>query len=333
MSKIKIGLNGFGRIGLTFTRIALQKNLFDIALINTRSSNSEKIASILRSDYIYGDFPKEITTSQNSILIEDNKIFINQSETVENIPWDEYGVNIVIDATGVFLTESELKKHIKGSVKKVVLTAISKDEQTAHIVLGVNDNDFDFEKAEIISNCSCTTNSVALLYKILLDNFGIKSSFFTTVHAYTKSQILLKDLSKLKATQLDIIPSTTGASKGVFKVIPELSNKIQGMALRVHVPTVSFSDITTVLEKSSTKEEINNLFEKYSQNEMKGILGFENTFKVSSDLINSPFSCIFDANYTEIIGGNFIKITGWYDNEWGYSSRLVDLVKKLEEFV
>jgi glyceraldehyde 3-phosphate dehydrogenase len=333
MSKIKIGLNGFGRIGLTFTRIALQKNLFDIALINTRSSNSEKIASILRSDYIYGDFPKEITTSQNSILIEDNKIFINQSETVENIPWDEYGVNIVIDATGVFLTESELKKHIKGSVKKVVLTAISKDEQTAHIVLGVNDNDFDFEKAEIISNCSCTTNSVAVLYKILLDNFGIKSSFFTTVHAYTKSQILLKDLSKLKATQLDIIPSTTGASKGVFKVIPELSNKIQGMALRVPVPTVSFSDITTVLEKSSTKEEINNLFEKYSQNEMKGILGFENTFKVSSDLINSPFSCIFDANYTEIIGGNFIKITGWYDNEWGYSSRLVDLVKKLEEFV
>ena len=333
MSKIKIGLNGFGRIGLTFTRIALQKNLFDIALINTRSSNSEKIASILRSDYIYGDFPKEITTSQNSILIEDNKIFINQSETVENIPWDEYGVNIVIDATGVFLTESELKKHIKGSVKKVVLTAISKDEQTAHIVLGVNDNDFDFEKAEIISNCSCTTNSVAVLYKILLYNFGIKSSFFTTVHAYTKSQILLKDLSKLKATQLDIIPSTTGASKGVFKVIPELSNKIQGMALRVPVPTVSFSDITTVLEKSSTKEEINNLFEKYSQNEMKGILGFENTFKVSSDLINSPFSCIFDANYTEIIGGNFIKITGWYDNEWGYSSRLVDLVKRFEDFI
>jgi glyceraldehyde 3-phosphate dehydrogenase len=333
MSKIKIGLNGFGRIGLTFTRIALQKNLFDIALINTRSSNSEKIASTLRSDYIYGDFSKEITTSQNSILIEDKKIFINQSETIENIPWDEYGVNIVIDATGVFLTEIELKKHIKGNVKKVILTAISKDEQTAHIVLGVNDNDFNFEKAEIISNCSCTTNSVAVLYKILSDNFGIKSSFFTTVHAYTKSQISLKDLSKLKATQLDIIPSTTGASKGVFRVIPELSNKIQGMALRVPVPTVSFSDITAVLEKSSTKEEINSLFEKYSQNEMRGILGFENAFKVSSDLIKSPFSCIFDANYTEVIGGNFIKITGWYDNEWGYSSRLVDLVKRFEDFI
>ncbi|MFH1827551.1 MAG: type I glyceraldehyde-3-phosphate dehydrogenase [bacterium] len=333
MSKIKIGLNGFGRIGLTFTRIVLQKDLFDIALINTRSSSPEKIASMLKNDYVYGDFLKEITTSQNSILIEDKEIQINQSETIENIPWDKYGVNIVVDATGVFLTEDGLKKHIKGNVKKVILTAISKDEKTVHVVLGVNDNDFGFEKSEIISNCSCTTNSVALLYKVLLDNFGIKSSFFTTVHAYTKSQISLKDLSKLKAAELDIIPAATGASKGVYRVMPELSNKIQGMALRVPVPTVSFSDITAILEKPSSKEEINSLFEKYSQNKMKGVLGFENTFKVSSDLIGSPFSCIFDANYTEVIDGNFIKITGWYDNEWGYSSRLVDLIERLSKHI
>ena len=333
MSRIKVGLNGFGRIGKTFARIVLQRGSFDLVVINTRSSNPEKISNLLKNDYVYGDFQKEIMVGQNHITLDQKQINIVQSDSIENIPWDKYGVNVVVDATGAFLTETDLKKHIKGDVKKVILTAISKNEDMAHVVLGVNDNNFDFKNTEIISNCSCTTNSVAVLYKVLLDNFGIKSSFFTTAHAYTQSQISLEDLSKLKSAQLEIIPATTGASKGVFRVIPELAGKIKGIALRVPVPTVSFSDINVVLEKPTSKEEINTLFEKIAKNEMKGILGYENSFRVSSDLIGSPFSCVFDANYTEILDGNFAKVTGWYDNEWGYSSRLVDLVARLSEYI
>lgn len=331
MSRLKVGLNGFGRIGRSFARIALQRNTFDLVIINTRSSNPETIVNLLQNDYVYGKFQKKVSSSQNSILVDGKEIRINQSDSLENIPWNEAGVDVVVDATGAFDTTTDLKKHIKGSVKKVILTAISKDEEMAHIVFGVNDNGFDFKNTEIISNCSCTTNSVAVLYKVLLDSFGIKSSFFTTVHAYTQSQVSLADLSKLKSTELKIIPATTGASKGVIRVIPELLGKIQGIALRVPVPTVSFSDITAILDKSTSKEEINKIFNEKSEKEMKGILDYKDSYVVSSDFIGSPYSCVFDSNYTEAEEGNLIKITGWYDNEWGYSSRLADLVERLSQ--
>lgn len=327
--RLKVGINGLGRIGSSFARIALQKDLFDIALINTRTSNAEKIYSILHDDYIYGKFDKNITLKENSLIVDNKEIAINQTEKLDEIPWDKYSVDIVIDATGVFLTNQELEKHLKKSVKKVILTTVSKDDEMPHIVLGVNDSIFDFQNSKIISNCSCTTNCAAIMYKVLNDACSIKTSFFTTVHAYTKSQISLEDLSKLKATDLSIIPSTTGASKGIVRVIPELSGKIQGLSLRVPTPTVSFTDITAVLERPITKEELNKLFKDKSEDELKGILDYKDAFIQSSDLIGSTFSCVFDSNYTDVINRNFIKLTGWYDNEWGYSSRLVDLVVRL----
>ena len=331
MSKLKVGLNGFGRIGRSFARIALQRNTFDIVLINTRSSRSETIANLLQNDYVYGKFEKNITAKENSILIDDKEILINQTASLEDIPWDKVETDIVVDATGAFLTKADLEKHIKGNVKNVILTTVSKDDEMPHVVLGVNDENFDFKNAEIISNCSCTTNCAAVMYKILFDNFGIRSSFFTTVHAYTQSQTSLEDLSKLKTTDLSIIPATTGASKGVTKVIPELSGKIQGMSLRVPVPTVSFTDISAILEKPTSKEELNKLFKEKSENELKGVLDYKDSYVQSSDLIGSTYSCVFDANYTDVIDGNHIKVTGWYDNEWGYSSRLVDLVERLSQ--
>ncbi len=329
--RLKIGINGFGRIGSSFARIALQKDLFDIVLINTRSSTPEKILSLLQDDYVYGKFDKNITFKDQSLVIENKEIAINKTENLEEIPWDKYGVDVVIDATGVFLTEQELEKHLKNSVKKVILTTVSKDDKMPHIVLGVNDDKFDFKSSKIISNCSCTTNCAAIMYKVLFETYGIKTSFFTTVHAYTQSQISLENMSKLKATDLSIIPSTTGASKGIVRVIPELSNKIQGLSLRVPTPTVSFTDITAVLERPTTKEELNKLFKDKSEDELKGILGYKDSFLQSSDLIGSTFSCVLDSNYTDVIDGNFVKLTGWYDNEWGYSSRLVDLVERLSK--
>ncbi len=331
MSKLKVGLNGFGRIGRSFARIALQRNTFDIVLINTRSSSSETIANLLQNNYVYGKFEKNITARENSILIDGKEILINQTESLEDIPWDQVETDIVVDATGAFLTKADLEKHIKGNVKNVILTTVSKDDEMPHVVLGVNDENFDFKNAEIISNCSCTTNSAAILYKILNDKYEITSSFFTTVHAYTQSQISLEDLTKIKSKDLSIIPTTTGASKGVTKVIPELSGKIQGMSLRVPVPTVSFTDISAILEKPTSKETLNKLFKEKSENELKGVLDYKDSYVQSSDLIGSTYSCVFDANYTDVIDGNHIKVTGWYDNEWGYSSRLVDLVERLSQ--
>lgn len=329
MTRLKVGINGFGRIGSTFARIALQKDLFDIVLINTRSASPEKILSLLKDDYVYGKFDKNITIKDQSLVIENKEVAINQTDNLEEIPWDKFETDIVIDATGVYLTKSELEKHLKRGAKKVILTTVSNDNLIPHIVLGVNDNTFDFKNSKIISNCSCTTNCAAVMYKVLNDSYGIKTSFFTTIHAYTKSQISLEDLSKLKATDLSTIPSTTGASKGIINVIPDLENKIQGISLRVPTPTVSFTDITAVLERPTTKEELNKLYKAQSENELKGILDYKDTFIKSSDLIGSTFSCVFDSNYTDVIDGNFVKLTGWYDNEWGYSSRLVDLIDRL----
>ncbi len=331
MSRLKVGLNGFGRIGRSFARIALQRNTFDIVLINTRSSSSGTIANLLQNDYVYGNFQMKVNSTQNSILVGEKEIRISQSDSLENIPWDEVGTDVVIDATGAFLTKKDLEKHLKGSVKKVILTTVSKDDEISHIVLGVNDDKFDFQNSKIISNCSCTTNSAAILYKILNGKYEITSSFFTTVHAYTQSQISLEDLTKLKSKDLSIIPTTTGASKGVVKVIPELIGKISGMSLRVPVPTVSFTDISAIIKEKTSKEEINNLFEEKSVGELKDVLGYKDTFITSADLIGSTKSTVFDANYTEVINGNFVKVTGWYDNEWGYSSRLADLVERLSQ--
>jgi glyceraldehyde 3-phosphate dehydrogenase len=329
---MKIGLNGFGRIGRAFARIALKRGL-DIVLINTRKTPNSILAYLLQYDSVYRKFEMEVKEEEDGILVSGKKIFTTQTPEIGDIPWDKYGVDIVVDATGAFTKKPDLEKHIKGSVKKVILTAPAKDEETPFVVLGVNDKEFDFQKEAVISMASCTTNCAAPMFKVIEDNLGVEKGFLTTVHSYTNSQNLVDDSGKkpdrARAAALNIIPSTTGAAKAVTKVIPSLKSLVDGMSLRVPTPTVSFTDISVITKKPTTIEEVNNLFKQYAQNQMKEILAYEDKVLVSSDYIGSPYSCIFDANYTKVIDGNLVKIFGWYDNEWGYSTRLVDLVENL----
>lgn len=337
MKKIKVGLNGFGRIGRAFTRIALARNSFEIVVINTRKTPTSMMVYLLAFDSVYRRFGMEVKEVPGGILVNGKKIVTLLNDRPENIPWDKYGVDVVVDATGAFNKKPDLEKHLKGSVKKVILTAPAKDDETPFIVLGVNDDKFDFKGETIISNASCTTNCSAPMFKVINDNFKVVSGFLTTTHAVTISQSLLDDAGKKedrsRAAFINIIPSTTGAAKAVAKVIPELKGKVDGMSLRVPIATGSITDISVIVKKPTTVEEVNKKFKEASKNKMKGILGYEDRVLVSSDYIGSSYSCIFDANYTKVVNGNLVKIFGWYDNEWGYSTRLVDLVEKLANYL
>jgi glyceraldehyde 3-phosphate dehydrogenase len=336
MKRLKVGLNGFGRIGRSFLRLALSRNSFDTVIVNTRKTPSSLLAYLLQYDSVYRKFGKKVQDAGDGITVDGVKISATLAASPEEVPWDKYGADVVIDATGAFLTKEELLKHVKGSVKKVILTAPAKDEETPHVVLGVNDRAIDWQNETVVSNASCTTNCASPLFKVLEDNFKIVSGFLTTAHAYTLTQSLLDDANKnpdrSRAAPLNIAPSTTGAAKAVAKTIPQLKGKIDGMAIRVPVPTVSFTDISAVVEKSTTVDEVNRVFKEAAGAGMKNILSYETEVLVSSDYIGSTYSCIYDANYTKVINGNFIKVFGWYDNEWGYSSRLVDLVEKMAEY-
>lgn len=337
MKRIRVGLNGFGRIGRAFTRIALKKDLFDIVLINTRKTSNQMMAYLLKYDSVYRTFEVEVKEEKDGICVGEKKIYTHIGDDPKQIPWDQYQVDVVVDATGAFLTKKELEKHLKGSVKKVVLTAPSKDEETPHVVLGVNEEQINWKKETVISNASCTTNCASPMFKVLDDNFKIISGFLTTVHAVTMTQNLLDDSGKnperSRAAFLNVVPSTSGAAKAVIKTLPQLKGKIEVEAIRVPVPTVSLSDVCVYVEKKTSVEEVNYVFKKASEEKMKGILQYQTEVLVSSDYIGSSYSCIFDANYTKVIDGNFIKVYGWYDNEWGYSCRLVDLILKISQFI
>lgn len=333
MKRLKVGLNGFGRIGRAFTRIALERNTFDLAVINTRKSSNKMMAYMLQYDSVYRKYGKKVLEEADGISVDGVKIPTTLSDSPENAPWDAHGVDVVVDATGAFVKYEDLKKHIKGSVKKVVLTSPSKDDTTPHVVLGVNDSTFDFGACDVISNCSCTTNSASPMFKIIHDNFKVVSGMLTTIHAITLTQSMLDDMGKSfdrgRSAMLNVIPSTSGAAKAVVKTIPELKGKIEVGSIRVPVPVGSLSDVSVVVEKPTTVEEINTLFKNAADGPMKGILEYQTETLVSSDYIGNPHSCIFDVNYTKVINGTMVKVMGWYDNEWGYSTRLVDLVERL----
>lgn len=337
MKRLKVGLNGFGRIGRAVTRIAVTRDTFDVVLINTRKSTNKMMRYLLQYDSVYRKFSRTVTEETDGLSIDGKRVATSLAAEPSSIPWEQYGVDVVVDATGAFEKKPELMRHMKGSVKKVILTAPSKDDETPHVVLGVNDSSFDFQNEPVISNCSCTTNSASPLFKVMDDNFKVLSGFLTTSHAYTQTQPLLDDPGKSpdrsRAAGLNIVPTTTGAAKAVVKTLPHLAGKIDGMAIRVPVPTVSFSDVSIVTEKPTTVEEVNKKFKEASEGAMKGILAYETDVLVSSDYIGSPYSCIFDANYTKVIGGNLVKVFGWYDNEWGYSNRIADLVEKVSGFI
>jgi len=332
MKRLKVGLNGFGRIGRAFTRIALTKDKFDIVAVNTRKTPTSMMAYLLQYDSVYRKFSKTVTFDPTHIIVEGQKIAALQNPLPETIPWDQYGVNVVVDATGAFNRKVDLQKHVRGSVKKVILTAPAKDEETPHVVIGVNDDQIDWVKETVISNASCTTNCAAPMFKIIDDNFKIISGFLTTAHAYTLTQSLLddagRDSERSRAAGLNIIPSTTGAAKAIVKTLPHLNGKIDGMALRIPVPTVSFADISAVVETPTTKEAVNAAF-KIAHQRLPELIDYREEMLVSSDYIGSPSSCIFDANYTKVVNNNLVKVFGWYDNEWGYSNRLFDLINKL----
>jgi glyceraldehyde 3-phosphate dehydrogenase len=333
MKKIKIGLNGFGRIGRAITRIATLNQNIEIVHINTRKTDNQMLAYLLKYDSVYRKFVKNITFNADGIVVDNHLITTSQQEDPSLIPWGSREVQIVIDATGAFLTTEKLSAHLKDSVKRVILTAPAKDEEIPHVVLGVNEIPTN---KKIVSNASCTTNCAAPMFKILDDHFKIVSGSLTTAHAYTQTQSLLddpgKNIERSRSAPLNIIPSTTGAAKAVTYVIPNLQGKIDGMALRVPVATGSFTDITCVVEKDVTKEEVNSVFKNAALNEYQGIVEYADDILVSSDIIGSASSVIFDPNYTKVIGNRMVKVYGWYDNEWGYSSRVVDLATKLSDF-
>ncbi len=337
MKKIRVGLNGFGRIGRAFTRIALDKDTFDIVQINTKKTPPKTLRYLLQYDSVYRRFEKKVSSQEDSVSIGNKKILATQFQDPQEIPWDKNQVDVVVDATGAFKTDRDLQKHVRGSVKKVIVTVDSSDDTVPHVVLGVNEGSVDLATSKVLSNCTCTTNCAAILLKVLDDNFKVLSAFITTTHAYTQTQSLLDDSGqspdRSRAAGLNIVPTSTGASRAVAKTIPHLEGKIQGVALRVPVPTVSIAVVSAIVEKSPSSEEVNEVFKKASETAMKEVLAFETEILVSSDYIGSPYSCIFDANYTKISNGHLVNVFGWYDNEWGYASRLVELVEKLSDYV
>lgn len=330
---LKVAINGFGRIGRNVLRAYLEnggkeKFGFDIVAINN-TGDANTAAHLFKYDSMFGIYPGDVEINDTTMLVGGEEIKIVRDRNPENLPWKELEIDVVIESTGVFTDREGAEKHIKAGAKKVVISAPGKNEDIT-IVMGVNEEKYDPKNHNIISNASCTTNCLAPFAKILDEKFGIVKGLMTTVHAYTNDQGLLdqnhKDLRRARAAALSIVPTTTGAAKAVSLVLPQLDGKLNGFALRVPTPTVSVVDLVVELAKPATKESINNAFKEASENELKGILGFETKPLVSIDYKKDPRSSIVDADLTMVIGDNMAKVVSWYDNEWGYSSRVVDLV-------
>lgn len=332
---IKVGINGFGRIGRPVFKIIEEKYCDDIevALINDLSE-PETLAHLLKYDSTYGIYDKEVETCEGGIIVNGKKIKICAESKPENIKWGEYGVDIVIESTGRFVKKEDAIAHIKGGAKKVIISAPSADADMT-IVMGVNEDKYSPNEHQVISNASCTTNCLAPVVKVLNDAIGIKMGLMTTVHAYTNDQKILdlphKDLRRSRAAALSIIPTTTGAAKAVALVIPEMKGKLTGLAMRVPTSTVSVVDFVATLEKKANLEEVNNALKKACDSEMKGIMEYCAMPLVSTDFKGNPHSSIIDALSTMVLNENMVKVVAWYDNEWGYSNRLADLVKYIAD--
>ncbi len=336
LNMINVGINGFGRIGRTFLRIACEsKELdFNIVAINARA-DIKTLAHLFKYDSCFGTYRGEVETTDDAIIINGKEIKITRCNSPKEIPWDDMNVELVIESTGKFKTREELMGHVTAGAKKVILTAPGKDEDIT-VVMGVNDSELDLSKHTIISNASCTTNCLAPVAKILDEKFGIVKGFITTVHSYTNDQQILdkthKDLRRARAAGESIIPTTTGAAKAVAKVLPQLKGRLDGFALRIPTSAVSMTDLVCEVERETTAEEINRVMKEASENELKGILGLCEEPLVSVDYKGDSRSTIVDGLLT-MVNGNMIKVAAWYDNEWGYSSRVVDLANSVAEML
>ena len=328
---IRIGINGFGRIGRNIFRAAMGQGEIDFVAIND-ITDTKTLAHLLKYDSVLGNLDADIKATENSITVDGDDFRIFSERDPEKIDWASVGAEIVVESTGLFTNREDAAKHLRDGVKKVIITAPAKNEDVT-IVLGVNEEAYNPETDHVISNASCTTNCLAPIAKVLHENFTIRKGFMTTVHSYTNDQQLLdlphKDLRRARAAALSIIPTTTGAAKAIGLVLPELKGKLDGISLRVPTPNVSIVDLVAEVEKSTTKEEVNALMKKAAEGSLRGLLQYSEEPMVSVDFRKNPHSSILDAPYTSVLEGNMVKLLSWYDNEWGYSSRVVDLISYL----
>ncbi|MBS2028312.1 MAG: type I glyceraldehyde-3-phosphate dehydrogenase [Deltaproteobacteria bacterium] len=328
---IKVGINGFGRIGRCILRAANKRGEKDIEIVHINDLDEPKVlAHLLKYDSVHGPYEGKVGTAEGAIVVDGKTIKISAEKDPTKIPWKAAGVDVVLECTGKFTEKAEAEKHIAGGAKKVVISAPAK-HQDATLCFGINHESYDPKKHHIISNASCTTNCLTPLAKVLMENFGLEKGLMTTIHSYTNDQRILdlthKDLRRARAAALSMIPTSTGAAKSVAEVIPELKGKLHGISIRVPTPNVSLVDLTATLGKKVTAEEVNAAFKSAAEGKLNGVLEYSDEMTVSVDYNGNPSSAIFDATNTFVIGDNLVKVLAWYDNEMGFSNRMVDLTK------
>jgi glyceraldehyde 3-phosphate dehydrogenase len=327
---VKVGINGFGRIGRNVFRAAIENRNIDFVAVNDLPTPTTTLAHLLKYDSILGELKVNIEAKENALVVNGKEIKVLTYKDPAEIPWASLGVQIVVESSGVFTEKEKAVKHIQAGAKKVIITAPAKNEDFT-VVMGVNERMYDPSKHSVISNASCTTNCLAPVAKVLIEKFGIKRGLMTTIHSYTNDQRILdlvhKDLRRARAAGLSMIPTTTGAAKAVSLVLPELKGKLDGLAIRVPTPNVSLVDLVVEVEKDTTKEEVNMAFKEAAEGKLNGILEYCDKPLVSKDFNGNPRSSIVDANLTFVIDKRMVKVLSWYDNEWGYSCRVVDLIE------
>jgi|SRR5688572_22442398 len=325
---VKVGINGFGRIGRNVFRAGVGRNDMEFVATNDLTDTAT-LVHLLKYDSILGPLDSDVKVEGDSIVVDGKKLKVFATKDPAEIDWPSLGVDIVVESTGRFTDAKDAAKHLRGSVKKVIISAPAKNEDVT-LVLGVNDNMYDPAKHNIVSNASCTTNCLGPVAKVLHENFGIQKGSMTTIHSYTNDQTVLdfphKDLRRARAAALNMIPTTTGAAKAIGLVMPELKGKLDGYAMRVPTPNVSVVDFVAVTNKSTTTEDVNKVLKAAADGPLKGILAYTEDPVVSTDMLRNPNSSIVDAQLTKVLDGNLVKVVSWYDNEWGYSCRVVDLI-------
>jgi len=331
MATTKIGINGFGRIGRNVLRASLDRP--DLEIIATNDlTDTKTLAHLLKYDSVLGPLHGTVKEDADGVVVNGKRIHVYAIKDPAEIDWSKFGVQIVVESTGRFTDAADAKKHLRGTVKKVIISAPGKNEDVT-IVMGVNDSSYDPAKHNIISNASCTTNCLGPVVKVLHEKFGIEKGSMTTIHSYTNDQPILdfphKDLRRARAAAINMIPTTTGAAKAIGLVMPELKGKLDGYAMRVPTPNVSVVDLVAVLSKSTTAEEVNASLKAAAEGPLKGILAYTEDPVVSTDMMHNPNSSIVDSQLTKVLGGNLLKVVSWYDNEWGYSMRVIDLAAYL----
>lgn len=328
---VRVAINGFGRIGRMVMRASLDHPGIEVVACNDLT-DIKTLSHLFKHDSVHGKFQGEIYTTEDTIVINGKPLRVFAEKDPINLPWGEMDVEVVIESTGFFLTKEAASKHIQAGAKKVIISAPAKGSDVKTIVLGVNEHEYNKETDHVVSNASCTTNCLAPIVKVLDDNYGVKRGYISTVHAYTGDQRLLdaphRDLRRARSAAVNIVPTSTGAAKAVGLVLPHLNGKLDGIAVRVPVPDGSMTDFVCELNRDVTKEEVNTLMKNVSNHHLKNILEYSEEPLVSTDIIGNPHSSIFDSNMT-FVNGNMIKVLSWYDNEWGYSNRVCELVKLL----